>query len=108
MKVKLSIFERISIPVNFPEKATFADAIIYDDIRNKIKITQNDVVTYNIRNTKDGSGVEWDNEPNDGGVDFDFTEMEKNLIIKSFKDLDQKGQIPTDSKFITLYKKFIN
>lgn len=107
MGIKLTIYDRISIPVFIPEKATFADAIIYDDIRNKIKITQDEVVTYNIRNTKEGTGVEWDEEP-DGGKEFEFTPAENRLITKIFSELDTKAQVPTDPKFIILYRKFIH
>ncbi len=105
--MKLTFFERISIPTIFPEKATFADAIIYDDIRQKIKITQKEITTYNIRATMDGSGVEWDYEP-EGGTEFELTDAEIKLITKCLLDLDKKALVPTDPKFIILYKKFIN
>lgn len=107
MDIKLTFFDRISIPTMFPEKASFADAIIYDDIRNKIKITQEEITTYNIRNTKDGTGVEWDNEPQDG-IDMQLTDAEFKLIKKALDDLDKKAEVPTDPKFISLYRKFIN
>lgn len=107
MILKLTFFDRISIPTMFPEKATFADAIIYDDIRQKLKITQDEITTYNIRTTPDGSGVEWDSEPQ-GGIEIDMTDAEIKLIVKSLNELDKKAQIPTDPKFIALYKKFIN
>lgn len=107
MDVKLTFFDRISIPQMFPEKASFADGIIYDDIRNKIKITQEEITTYRIRNTEDGRGVEWDSEP-EGGINTSFTDAETRLIVKSFIDLDSKAQVPTDPKFIALYRKFIN
>lgn len=107
MILKLTFFDRISIPTMFPEKATFADAIIYDDIRQKLKITQDEITTYNIRTTLDGSGVEWDSEPQ-GGIEIDMTDAEIKLIVKSLNELDKKAQIPTDPKFIALYKKFIN
>jgi len=107
MDIKLTFFDRISIPQMFPEKASFADGIIYDDIRNKIKITQEEITTYKIRNTEDGKGVEWDSEP-EGGINTSFTDAETRLIVKSFVDLDAKAQVPTDPKFIALYRKFIN
>ena len=107
MDIKLTFFDRISIPQMFPEKATFADGIIYDDIRNKIKITQEEVTEYKIRNTQDNSGVEWDKEPS-GGVEFELTDAEAGLIVQAFTELDKKAMVPTDPKFITLYKKFIN
>ena len=107
MDLKLTFFDRITIPTMFPEKASFADAIIYDDIRQKIKITQNEITTYNIRNTPDERGIEWDGEP-EGGVTFELTEAEVRLINKCFSELDKQAQVPTDPKFITLYRKFIN
>ena len=106
MGTKLTIYDRISIPVIIPENSTFSDAIIYDDIRQKIKITQDEVITYNIRNTKDGTGIEWDEEP-DGGTEFEFTSAENRLIAKAFSELDTKAQVPTDPKFIALNRKFI-
>ena len=107
MDTKLTFFDRITIPTMFPEKASFADAIIYDDIRQKIKITQNEITTYNIRNTPDERGIEWDGEP-DGGIEFSITDAEKALILKCLNDLDKQSQVPTDPKFISLYRKFIN
>jgi len=107
MDIKLTFFDRISIPQMFPEKASFADGIIYDDIRNKIKITQEEITTYKIRNTEDGKGVEWDSEP-EGGINTSFTDAEIHLIVKALADLDTKAQVPTDPKFIALYRKFIN
>jgi len=107
MNVKLTFFDRISIPQMIPEKATFADAIIYDDIRGKLKITQQEITDYNIRNTPDNSGVEWDSEPQ-GGIDVELTDAEIKLINKAFGELDKKAQVPTDPKFIALYRKFIN
>lgn len=107
MDIKLTFFDRISIPTLFPEKAKFAEGIIYDDIRNKIKITQEEVTKNNIRNTPDGGAVEWDTEP-EGGVEFTLTDAERDLIAKQLKALDEKGEVPTAAKFILLYKKFIN
>lgn len=107
MDLKLTFFDRIAIPSLFPEKASFADGIIYDDIRQKIKITQEEVTTHNIRNTPDGNAVEWDNEI-PGGKEFAFTDAEKALIVKALKNLDERAEVPTDPKFILLYKKFIN
>jgi hypothetical protein len=107
MDIKLTFYDRISIPTIFPEKANFADGIIYDDIRQKIKITQEEVVTHEIKNTPDGTAIEWKNEPV-GGKDFDFTDAEKNLVLKALKALDDRAEVPTDPKFILLYKKFIN
>ncbi len=107
MDVKLTLFDRISIPTMFPEKTTFSDAIVLDDLRNKFKITQEEIAEYNVRNTDDGSGVVWDNEPPEG-KDFEITELEESSIKKIFAELDKNAMVPTDPKFITLYKKFID
>jgi hypothetical protein len=107
MNAKLTLFDRISIPTILPEKTTFAEAIVLDDLRNKIIITQDEIVEYNITNTEDGSGVKWDNEPGDG-KDFELTDLEASAIKKALHDLDKKAMVPTDPKFIALYKKFIN
>ncbi len=107
MNINLTLFDRISIPTMFPEKASFADGIVYDDIRQKIKITQDEVSEYKVRSTTDGSGVEWDNEPKEGKK-FELTTLEERVIIKALKELDAKSQVPTDPKFIALFKKFIN
>lgn len=107
MDIKLTLFDRISIPTMFPEKSTFADAIIFEDIRNKLKITQDEITEYKVRNTEDGSGVVWDNEPPEG-KDFEITDLEMNAIKKIFIDLDKNAMVPTDPKFIILYKKFVS
>ena len=50
---------------------------------------------------------EWDEEP-DGGKEFEFTPAENRLITKMFSELDSRAQVPTDPKFIILYRKFIH
>lgn len=104
MELNLTIYERITIPQYFPEKANFSEAIIYEDLREKLKITQEDIVKYSI-NSKENT-IEW-NSTEDIGERFVFTDLELKLVRKILKGLDESAQIPTDSRFIKLYKKFI-
>jgi len=106
-KVKLTVFDRLEIPGILPDKESFEKAVITNNIREKINITQSDIEKYNIKTntTAQGSFTTWDNEK-DKGIIVKFTELEMSALKGWFKDLADKKEIKTNANFISLYKKF--
>ena len=99
--MKLTLLERIVLPSILPAKGTFENMIVRRDIMERVKINQEELEKYQIKSL-DG-GLKW--EPTADEFDYEFSEIEKILIVQSLKSLSEKGEISPDH--LSLYKKFV-
>jgi len=102
---ELNLLDRISIPQVLPDKGSIEKAIICEDIREKIRITQDELKNTELKTYEDGH-MTW-NESKDVPLKVTFTELETELIASGFKKLNKEESIPTAKGFIKLYKMFV-
>jgi len=90
MKIALSVADRLLIPRLFPQKDSLSNQILVKDIQDKVKLTQEDLKSYEIKE-KDGV-VMWNKEKDDSKV-VELTKMELQLLKDQIKVLDEKKEI---------------
>jgi len=88
--MKLTISDKILLGTIFPTEAKYESLICIRDIKEKIKITQEDIKKFNIQTLENGS-VSW--KVSDKTFDYKFTEMEKQTILNSLKKLDEQEKL---------------
>jgi len=110
--MKLSVKDRFAIQRITPQQGTFDELIVAKDINDKIAFTQKDLEKYKMKNItvkdedgKDVTRVQW-NEENEKGKEVEFTDREKELILKGFEEIDKKKEATPD--LITTYLLFKN
>jgi len=101
----LTIYDKLTIPSFLPDKGGIEEVTICADVREKIRLTQSDIKKYNIKTI--GNNVSW-NEIGEKPQKVDFTELEEELIVNAFKKANEKKELPTELRFLKLYKKFMS
>jgi len=90
MKIELNIQERLLISTLYPQKSSLKNQIVVRDIKEKVKISQDELTKYDI---KENNGViTW----NQGKVEnkvIDFTQMEIDLLKNQISEADKKNEI---------------
>lgn len=93
--MKLNLKERILLNSLLAEKGNFVEMILIEEIKNKIKVTSEDIKTCEIKQSENG-GIVW-NEKGFDEIEYDFTIEEKNILKDTFKRLDDDKAITTDN-----------
>jgi len=99
--MKLTISDKILLGTIFPTEAKYESLICIRDIKEKIKITQEDIKKFNIQTLENGS-VSW--KMNEKTFDYNFTDMEKNTILSALKKLDEQEKLT--EQLLSLCKLF--
>ena len=99
--MKLSIGERVTFEKLFPKEANFTDAVLVMDIRNKVKIVQDEVAKYEIKS--EGNLMSWNDATY--AIDVNFTKLEHELLKKSIEKMDRESKIEVSEIFIGLCTK---
>lgn len=98
----MKIIDRLTISWLFPEKGSFEDLILIDDIKKKASFSQEEVEEIGLK-------TEWNTLHRDATKEKDkkitFSESEKNMIAKTLKDLSEKKELTT--QHLSLYRTFI-
>jgi len=106
-QIPLTIFERISIPDILPKTAKYEVGIVVRDLREKISLTQDEIVQLEVKtqDVKDGGQfVQW-NETKAKSKPFDLTQLEFELIKGNLVSLNEKGELSTDPRWLALFEK---
>jgi hypothetical protein len=104
MKITLTLQDRIVMPTVLPERGSFEDMIIREDIREKVQLSQKETSKYKIIQDKETGYLSW--VESDDSFDYEFTELEENLIIKNLKEMSDNKKLT--SSHLGLYKKFVS
>lgn len=104
MKLKLNLADRISLEFFLPEKTGFKDLIIKEDILKKTKITQDDVVKYEIKEVN--GNAFWNDEGSKEEFEIEFTELEIIFLRAAFTELAEKKELKR--YHLNLAKQLIN
>ncbi len=101
--MKIKLVHRITLPSIFPEKSSFEKLIIIGDIQNKIKLTQEDIVKYEVKS--ENNIITWNEEGTKSEFDVEFTESESNLIADLLKNMSKEETLTAQT--FELYKLFV-
>lgn len=104
MKLKLNLADKISLEFFLPEKTGFKDLIIKDDILKKTRLTQEEVVKYDIKE-EDGRAF-WNKEGAEAEFEIEFTELEVIFLRSAFTELSEKKELK--KYHLNLAKQLIN
>jgi len=99
------MYERVLFPGLLPKKGSFIILKSCETIRQKMKITEKDKKTCNIR-IEDGN-VKW-NKILDKGIKIQWTEDEATLIGMSLALADKEQNLPQHKGFLAFYENFFN
>lgn len=106
--MKLTVYERLTIPSLLPEKGNYETGIKIRDIRQKCELSQEELAVINfqtIPSTEGGFRATW-NEGKAAIKEITFTELELLLIRTRLREMDKKEELPCDVQFIKLYEQF--
>jgi hypothetical protein len=104
MKLKLNLSDRLLLGNFLPEKTGLKDLIIKNDILDKTKITQEDILKYQINETE--KATTWNKDGVLAVFEIEFTELEILLLKSSIKDLAEKKELMMHH--LNLAKQLIN
>ena len=100
----LSIGDRLNIINSLPEKGTFEEGIISKDLRQKLSITQDEILKTELKSADER--LFW-NAQKDEGLEVDFKPLEASFLIKAFKHLNDTSNLPLHDSFIHLYETIL-
>jgi len=100
--MKIKLIDRILLIGLMPQKGKFEDLVISEDIINKIKIKQDEIVKFEIKSQ--GEQTTWNNEGVISEFNVDFTSLEVDLIKKQLTILNENNELTKD--FLPIYKLF--
>ena len=102
--MKLSLVNRIILSSSLPKEGKFETLIILEDVKNKVKITQEELAEYEIKSLETG-GLSWNEKGVSAELEVTFTEAEKGEIVKILKKMSEEEKLTTDH--VPLYKLFV-
>lgn len=85
-----------------PKENDFAGLVIKSDLVNKIKITQDEIKEFEIKNLRDGV-ISW-NEKKEKDLEVELTDLETQMVKDILTEMDKEKKL-TD-EHVELYKKF--
>ena len=92
--MKLKVLDRLAVSSVLPAQGNFITLSVAAEIRNKIKIDEDERTRLNFVGNPDGS-IGW-NPVLDQPVAFSFSDIEKVMIKKAFRELDASNKLNTD------------
>lgn len=101
--MKLTLKERLVLISVLPVKGAFEELIVLQDIKDKIKVTQEDVEKANFKTNE--KGVTWE----EGKIEdllVEFTKLEAEAVEKAFGELSDKKELHEEQ--VPLFKNFKN
>lgn len=93
--MELKILDKIMITSILPFEGNIKTLIIVKDLKDKISLTQDELLKYDIQATENG-GIKWNKEGEDAIFTIEFTELEKNEIKCALKKLDSENKLSID------------
>ena len=103
MKKKLMFLDRMILMSVLPEKGTFVTLKIIRKLREALSPSAAEVKKLAVKENPNGS-VNW-NPEKDNGITVEIDDLALDLIKKSLKELDSKGDLTNDH--LTIYEMFI-
>lgn len=110
-KMKWFIYERLMVSNLLPPKGSIAILELSEQIREKLKISAEEVKKTNagyVADPKTGvKNFNW-NKQFDKGKEIDFLPIELDLIASSLQKANNEGNLPNHPMFLAFYKSFFD
>jgi hypothetical protein len=106
-KIKFTLSNRIYVPTLFPEKGNFETAIVIRDLQKKLQITQDEIVSHNIRTITDASEnktIAWDSSL---VVEIEFTDLEIAFLKQLLIQKNEQKELQFDFDALNLYSQIV-
>lgn len=87
--MKLTVFERLALLNNLPERGSLADLRILRDLASDLSFTEQEHAAIGFHENE--SGLEWDTEPEP--VDVEIGDRAQALIRDQFEQLSEAGAL---------------
>jgi hypothetical protein len=102
----MTLKERLHLLDILPGQGTFEDMVCVSDIRKKLEVTQEEIVLFDIHTVPGAKTITWSEEKlGDKTWEFEFTELEKNLLKKTLKKMSDEGRFSFE--LLDLYRTFV-
>ncbi|MFA5396065.1 MAG: hypothetical protein WC346_08670 [Methanogenium sp.] len=106
-QIKVTLANRIYIPTLFPEFGNFETAIIINDIRNKLKITQEELLNCEIETIEDISGSKTISWKKSKIIEIEFTDLEFEFLVELFKEKNVNKELKLDFDTLNFYSQLM-
>lgn len=101
--LKLNVYDRLKIAGFLPTRSGIEKAVIALDIKDKIKITQEETQYYAM--VSSGNTVQWEQGKGREEVPFEFTYLEMKMLKDGIKEANDKKEVEVTEPYIALYRK---
>ena len=103
LRLKLNAMERVVIMSMIPEKSSFANLRIYNDLRMELAPNEEEAVLLDAREAPNGGTIaNWGAVPE---KEITFGQITERLIVDALKKLDEKEELTKEHE--SLYLKFV-
>ena len=100
--IKLNTWERVRIKEFLPKRSTFEKSIMANDIKKKVKFSQEEFEEFEIKTTS--AGTTW-NEKGLVGKEYKFSYLELEMFKAGLEKKSNDKQIEASDPFLELCKK---
>ena len=92
MKIKLSIADRLELPILFPQQGTMLTQMVVKDIVAKINLSVDETKQIGLK--QEDNLLKWNqNESNKLDKEIDFSDAEINFLHSRVDELDKEGKV---------------
>lgn len=92
MKIKLSIADRLELPVLFPQQGTILVQMVVKDIIAKIDLSADEIKQIGLK--QEDNLLKWNqDESNKLDKEIDFSDAEINFLRSRVDELDKEGKV---------------
>lgn len=104
MKIGLNVAERLTLMGLLPKEGNFVTLKIIRNLSEKVGISQEEYIKFEIQEDPEANRVKWGPEGNKD-VELEFGEKEGDIISDSLRELNDSKKL--EQAHFTLYEKFV-
>ncbi len=90
-KIKLSVTDRMALPLLLPKKYGLVDGEIIQDVKERIKITSKEMQDMEMRDLPNGS-LQW-NAQKEKAFDLELSDRELEILKKGVEEADKANSL---------------
>jgi len=107
LEVGMDIYTRIMLGNLFPERCSIEEYLLFDDIKKKIEISEEETKEINFQISPDGKTSTWNRKGNENKPFF-FTPKEAKTILNTCELASRNKNFPNNTRFFAFYKEIKN
>lgn len=102
MKVKLTLEDRILLPVMLPTQASYTDLLLRNEIMKLVELNSAEVEQFKVK--QDGGNITWDKDVKNTW-NYELTDSQSDLIRRKLVELEKAKQLTINH--LNLYRMFV-